>query len=60
MTTSKYCSRCAGLLSVFRPTTEKEMLFNWAAVRQLRPLSLTGTCDKCGQRENLAFYRLPD
>jgi hypothetical protein len=60
MTTIKYCSRCAGLLSLLRPKTENEMLFYWATIRQLRPISLTGACDKCGQRENLAYYRLPD
>ncbi|MDK2745092.1 MAG: hypothetical protein NDI90_19510 [Nitrospira sp. BO4] len=58
-TTVKYCSRCAGLLSLLSPRNENEIRFYWAGVRQIRPAIHKGQCEKCGRTESLTYYRFP-
>jgi hypothetical protein len=56
-TTVRYCSRCAGLLSLLSPRTENEIRFYRASVRQIRPVIQKGSCEKCGRTESLTYYR---
>ncbi len=57
--TVKFCNKCAGGLSLLRPSTEDEIQFFLTDKRAHRPLNPKGTCDKCGQMDNPTYYQFP-
>ena len=63
--TAKYCRACIDKLFPATVKTEKEKLFLNAYTFAPRPAtdygptSEEGTCEKCGQRSIVTYYRLP-